>query len=262
MQVAANVKAIRMACAPAGKKEGYKMEWFNEAFGKFSEISTGALITVLVLIAAGIVGLILYFRMKKKDKVPGKGQWTTKELTTAALCIAAAFLLSFIKIFSMPMGGSITPASMLPIMAFAYIYGVRKGLIVGLVYSLLQFVQEPIFLTPVQFLLDYVLAFSLLGLAGLAKKTIVPGILYGCGARFVCQFLSGIVFFGMYAPEGMPVWLYSLGYSGAICGVEAAICIAVSVIPAMSKMLNRARKAQLQHVASLKQPLTVTGKTA
>jgi len=253
MRIAANLNTTIIVCDPAEKeRRNIKMDWFNEAFGRFSEISTGALITVLVIVAAGIIGLIVYLHMKKTNATTTKGQWTTKELTTAALCIAAAFLLSFIKIFSMPMGGSITPASMLPIMAFAYIYGVRKGLLVGLVYSILQFVQEPIFLTPVQLLLDYVFAFALLGLAGFANKTIVPGILYGCGARFVCQFLSGVIFFGMYAPEGMPVWLYSLGYSGSICGVEAAICIAVSVIPAMSKMLNRAKKAHIQYTASLK----------
>lgn len=217
------------------------MNWFEEAFGSFAEISPLALVIVIAAIAGGIIGLIFYRKRTANDKNITKKEWTTKEVTTAALCLAASFLLSFIKIFHMPQGGSITPASMLPVMAFAYIYGLKKGLIVGLCYSLLQFVQEPIFLTPVQFILDYIGAFTLLGLAGLAKKSIIPGIIYGCAARFVCQFVSGIVFFAEYAPAGMPVWIYSLGYSGSVCGIECAVCIAVALIPALSKALNGAK---------------------
>jgi thiamine transporter len=228
------------------RKQECFMNWFEQAFGGFLEISPVAFWIIIAAIAVGITGIIIYRRksVKKSDKLT-KSQWTVRELTTASLCIAAAFLLSFIKIFSMPMGGSITPASMLPIMAFAYIYGTKKGLIVGLCYSILQFVQEPFFLTPVQFLLDYTGAFTLLALAGLAKKNIIPGILYGCAARFLCQFTSGVVFFGEYAPEGMPTWLYSLGYSGSIVGVECAICVGVSLIPSLYKMFNRA-KAKVQ----------------
>lgn len=222
--------------------------WFSEAFSKFNEMSFWALLIVVIIAALGIIGILIY-RKNKTDQQKAntaKSGWTTKQLTMAALCIAAAFLLSFIKVFSMPMGGSITPASMLPILAFAYINGWKKGILVGVCYSLLQFVQEPFFLTPVQFLLDYVFAFGLLGLAGLAQKSIVPGIVYGCTARFICQFLSGWIFFGMYAPEGMPAWLYSLGYSGTVVGVEMAICIGVALIPAMRKLLNKARKEQQQ----------------
>ncbi|MEG2202446.1 MAG: energy-coupled thiamine transporter ThiT [Christensenellaceae bacterium] len=210
-------------------------------FEKFSEMSMIALIIVLVLIAAGIIGYLIIHKKTKDSKTISKSQWTTKELTTAALCIGAAFLLSFIKIFSMPNGGSITPASMLPIMAFAYIYGLKKGLLVGLCYSLLQFVQEPFFLSFPQFALDYLLSFSLLALAGLAKKNIISGIIYGSAARFVCQFLSGWIFFGMYAPEGVPAWIYSLGYNGSVVGIECAICVIVAAIPAISKLFNKAK---------------------
>lgn len=209
-------------------------------FDDFSSLTLPAIIIVCVIIAAGLIGYFLYRRKTAGGKeITKKSQWTTKELTTAALCIGASFLLSFIKIFSMPNGGSITPASMLPMLAFSYIYGFKKGFLAGLCYGLLQFVQEPFFLAFPQFALDYLLSFSLLALAGLAKKSIIPGILYGCGARFICQFLSGWIFFGMYAPEGMPAWLYSLGYNGAVVGVECAICIAISAIPALHKLFNR-----------------------
>lgn len=209
-------------------------------FDSFAELTLPAIIIVCVIIAAGLIGYFLYRRKTNGGKeITHKSQWTTKELTTAALCIGASFLLSFIKIFSMPNGGSITPASMLPMIAFAYIYGFKKGFIAGLCYGVLQMIQEPFFLAPMQVVLDYFLSFSLLALAGLSQKSIIPGVIYACAARFICQFLSGWIFFGMYAPEGMPAWLYSLGYNGAVVGVECAICVAVSAIPALHKLFNR-----------------------
>ncbi|HBU13211.1 MAG TPA: energy-coupled thiamine transporter ThiT [Clostridiales bacterium] len=245
---------MQVFCFLWQRKEVRSMNWFQEAFAKFGEMNVFALVIVLILIGCAAIGAVLLYRKKKAGTEIAQKGWAARELTAAALCIAAAFLLSFIKLFSMPMGGSITPASMLPIMAFAYIYGVRKGLVVGIVYSLLQFLQEPFFVAPAQFLLDYTGAFSLLALAGLAKKNIVPGILYACGARFVCQYLSGVIFFGMYAPEGMPAWLYSLGYSGTVVGVEAAICVAVALIPGMNGLLNRMNREQVKRRAAAHSP--------
>lgn len=219
-----------------------KMGWFEEAFGDFGNMSLLALIIVIAVVAVAIICAVLYRRRKKMGQQNTKSAWTVRELSVAAICIALAFLLSFIKIFKLPQGGMITPGSMLPIMIFAYIYGWRKGLLVGLIYSLLQFAQDPFFLTPVQFLLDYIFGFSLLALAGLAKKNIIPGIALGGAIRFLCSFISGIVFFGMYAPPGVPVWLYSLGYNGTYIGIETGICIAICLIPAMRKTIERIRK--------------------
>ena len=166
-------------------------------------------------------------------------RWTPKQLVTAAICIAVAFVLGFITLFHMPQGGSVTPGSMLPIILFSYLYGVKKGLIVAFIYSLLQFAQDPYFLTPVQFLLDYVFAYSLLGLAGIFKKNILPGVVLGGATKFICQFLSGIIFYAEYAPEGQPVWLYSLGYNGSVIAVDTAICVAIVLIPPMAKLIRR-----------------------
>lgn len=230
--------------------------WFSEAFGDFADMKLVPLLLVIAAVAAGIGWYVWYARTHRgRDGHLTGSQWTTKELTTAALCIGLSFLLSFIKLFSMPNGGSITPASMLPLLAFSYMYGVRKGILAGLVYGLLQFVQEPFVLTPLQVLLDYPLAFACLGFAGFARRSIVPGIIYGCAGRFVCQFLSGWLFFGEYAPEGVPAWLYSAGYSGSVCGIECALCIAVSLIPALSKMLSQQRalarsRREHQHAVS------------
>ncbi len=228
-------------------------------FDSFTELTLPAVIIVCAIIAAGLIGYFLYRRKTNGGKsITSKAQWTTKELTTAALCIGASFLLSFIKIFSMPNGGSITPASMLPMIAFAYIYGFKKGFIAGLCYGVLQMIQEPFFVAPMQVILDYFLSFSLLALAGLSKKSILPGVVYACAARFVCQFLSGWIFFGMYAPEGIPAWLYSLGYNGTVVGIECAIILVISAIPALSKLFNRLKTENIaQHKAFQESPQTV-----
>lgn len=228
------------------------MEWWNEAFGDFQEIQWYTYVIVIAAVAAGIAGIVWYRKKRAAEGHISRSQWTTHELTTAALCIGLAFLLSFIKIFSMPAGGSITPASMLPLLAFSYIYGVRKGVLAGLVYALLQFMQNPVVLAPMQVILDYPLAFGALGLAGLAKKSIIPGIIYGCAGRLICSWLSGWVFFGEYAPEGVPGWRYSLEYNGAIIGVDCAVCVAVALIPALYKLFNQQkaraeRQQETQH---------------
>ena len=214
--------------------------WFEQAFGGFLEMQWFSWLLAALAIAAGIGGFLWYRKKHPVGSASTRRAWTTKELSTAALCVGLSFLLSFIQLFRMPQGGSITPASMLPLLAFAYIYGFRKGFLAGLVYGLLQLMQDPVILAPIQVLLDYVLAFASVALAGLSRH-LTLGIIYGCSARFVCQFLSGWIFFGMYAPEGMPAWLYSLGYSGSVCGVECALCIAVALIPQLHHMFIRQR---------------------
>ena len=136
------------------------------------------------------------------------------------------------------MGGSITPASMLPIMLFAYIYGTPKGLIVGVAYGLLQMIQDPWLVNFWQVMLDYILAFGALSLAGLFRKNMVPGIIAGGLGRFLFAFLAGIIFWGEYAPAGTPVWLYSLGYQATYILPEMAICIVIVLIPAIRKTIE------------------------
>ena len=85
--------------------------------------------------------------------------------------MALSFGLRYIKIFSMPQGGSLTLLSMLPIMLYAYMFGPREGLVAAAAYSVLQCVQGVFFLNFLQFLFDYIIGFTLLGLAGLFHKS-------------------------------------------------------------------------------------------
>lgn len=161
-------------------------------------------------------------------------------LANGALCIALSTVLSFITLYKMPQGGSITLASMLPMFLFAYAYGVGPGMLVGAAYGFVQFLQGGLyFVHPVELLLDYPLAFAMLGLAGLSNKFsdqwgMIPGIILGTFGRFVCAFLSGLIFFGMYAPEGQNVVIYSMVYNGLYLVPEAIICILLAMIPADS----------------------------
>lgn len=204
----------------------------------------------LAVMAAGIA-ILFYYNNKKKSDALSRSEWTIKEIAVAALCIALAFVLSYIRLWKMPNGGSVTAASMLPILVFSYIYGMRKGLLAAFAFGLLQFIQEPVFLNWVQFVLDYLLGFGVLAIAGASKKSIFPGMVGACLARFLCSFVSGAVFFGEYAAPGQSAWVYSLGYNASYMLPETLICVAIALIPAMRSNIQ-SLKLQAQSRASAK----------
>ncbi|MBR5226167.1 MAG: energy-coupled thiamine transporter ThiT [Clostridia bacterium] len=198
---------------------------------QFAEISltTWAILTGLI-----ILGIVLYVMTHNRRK------WTTRMMANASLCIALAFILSYVKLYEMPQGGSVTLASMLPIFMFAYAYGVAPGLMIGFAYGLLQFVQGGWFVHPMQFLLDYPLAFAMLGFAGVSKKLpdnwgMIPGILLGVLLRFFCAFLTGVFFWGDGAGE-QNVLVYSAVYNGTYLIPETAICLALSMVSQIRRL--------------------------
>lgn len=115
--------------------------------------------------------------------------------------IALSTVLSFVKFFSLPEGGSVTAGSMVPILWFSLRKGAKVGCTAGALYGLVQLIFEPYVYNPVQVLLDYPIAFGALGLAGLFKKYHVFGAAVGIAGRFVAHFLSGIIFFWTYTPR-------------------------------------------------------------
>ena len=148
-------------------------------------------------------------------------------LVECALMIAIAVVLDFLPFPSWPNGGSVS-ISAVPIVFLSYRHGSRWGLLTGAAYCGIQmltgFYAPPagtITALVLCILLDYVLAFALFGIADLFSRPFSKKIVgYTVGAmvvtfiRFVCSFLSGILLWGSYAPEGQPVWLYSLTYNG------------------------------------------------
>lgn len=215
--------------------------WFENAFGDFAEFPVGGWILVAVLLVGG---LVVYRQFKSESKTV----WSTRMLALGAVCMALSNVLSMIKLFDMPQGGSITPASMLPLMLFAYVYGVGPGMTVGAVYGVMQFMIEPYFLSVPQMLLDYPIAFAMVGLAGLFSKNenralgLSLGVVLGSLGRFVAAVLSGVVFFAEYAGDQNP-WVYSIGYNGAYMLPECIICVvlALAVGLRLTQQLSKAK---------------------
>lgn len=172
---------------------------------------------------------------------------STKILVVSAIAIALAYVISFFPLYRWPQGGAVTVASMLPIFLVGLRYGLKPGLIAGFVYGILQFIQDPWMLTPIQFLLDYPLAFMSLGLAGLfvnAKRYgALAGIIVGGGMRFICHLLSGAIFFASYAPAGMNPWVYSVLVNGMVQGTDLAICVVVAFVMIKTKAWERIIKS-------------------
>lgn len=177
-------------------------------------------------------------------------KWNVKMLAEGGIMIALSMLLSYIKLFKAPQGGSVTAGSMIPIMIFAMRCGVGPGLLVGAVYGLLQFAIEPYIYHPVQFLLDYPIAFGFLGLAGIAKidnrqmsnkdyVIIILGVLLAIGGRFVSHLLSGVIFFAEYAGDQNP-WIYSTLYNGGYLLPE--FIISSVILALLWKPLSKIKK--------------------
>ena len=133
----------------------------------------------------------------------------TRSIVYGAISIALSFALSYARIFKLPQGGSVTFASLLPLMIYCCMFGTRRGLVVCTVYGVLQALQDPYIIHPMQFLLDYPLAFGLIGVSGIfmekgvfKDKKIVAFLLggvLGVVLRYACHVCSGVFAFADYA---------------------------------------------------------------
>ena len=178
-----------------------------------------------------------------------KGRNYTVKLTVTALLVALAMILDQIKLFSMPQGGSVTLFGTLPIIALGYILGTRWGLLGGAVTGLLNLIFGGYVIHPVQMILDYVIAFAVMGLSGLVrdrKNGLTKGYLLGVFCRYICAVLSGVIFFGEYAPENFNAVTWSLWYNITYLAVEGLMTVIVINIPAVKKMFERF-KAQMSN---------------
>jgi len=154
-----------------------------------------------------------------------KSHLRIRALCEGAIMVALAFVMSFIKLYELPNGGSLTPA-MFPILLYALRWGLPQGLTAGFVFGLLQLIFDSAYAWGWQsMLLDYLLAFTPLGLAGLFKGKawgIFPGTFIGCLGRFIVHHISGITIYRIIEPTAVPglgtydnAHLYSLVYNGS-----------------------------------------------
>ena len=169
----------------------------------------------------------------------------TRILVECALMIAVGTVLSNIKFFTLPNGGSITLLSMLPFVLISFRHGIKWGLFTGFVNGILQILlggglwapPTPTFLSYLgEMLLDYILAFMALGLAelfarpfknrvaGVAVGTFMAGFL-----RFLCSFLSGVLIWGNLT-DGLPAWTYSLVYNGSYMLPETLLTMVAAIL--------------------------------
>lgn len=162
----------------------------------------------------------------------------TKVITETIAVVALAGVLHLIKIFQAPQGGAVTAAAMVPVLFVAIRRGPKVGIVAGIAYGLIVLVEEPFVYHPVQFLLDYPLAFGALGLAGFFRKLPLVGVAVGIGGRFVCHFISGLVFFATYAPAGMNPALYSAIYNAGYLVPELLVSELVMFVLARRKVLQ------------------------
>ena len=166
-------------------------------------------------------------------------------MVEGALMVALSVVLSLLPMPSWPQGGSIT-VSMIPMVYYSYRRGAKWGLMAGLVYSGVQMLTGwyappagTFGATVLCVLLDYVLAFALLGCADVIAQLFGQErrlVGYGVGAltvtliRFACSFLSGVLLWDSYAPEGMNVWIYSLTYNGSYMIPNAILTTVLTVL--------------------------------
>jgi len=146
----------------------------------------------------------------------------TRILAEAVVSIALAGVLYTVPFFQLPQGGRVTLASMVPIFFVALRRGPKVGILTGIVFGFVALVLDSFafVVSPVQVALDYPLAFGALGLAGFFKKSPVLGVIVGVAGRFICHFISGLVFFAIYAPAGESPVIYSAVYNGSFLSVE------------------------------------------
>lgn len=220
----------------------------GEAGEAFSNV--GLYVSAVMVIAAVVA--FAFFADRKS------APFDTRTITFAASCVALSFALSYVRIFKMPMGGSITFASMLPLMIFAFMFGSRKGIFVGLAYGVLQAVQDPWIIHPAQFALDYAVAFAAIGLTGCIRDLgalknnmraqFALGAVIACAFRFISHYFAGVFAFGMYgegfaADYNMPAlanaYFYSFVYQCMYIIPELAIVLAVGMLVLSSKNFRK-----------------------
>ena len=159
-----------------------------------------------------------------------------RSLCEGAVMVAIAQILSYIKLWEMPWGGSIVLA-MVPIILYAVRWGLGSGLLAGFVFGVLQFMFDGGFAIGWQSIIgDYLLAFTVLGLAGLMKGKklgVFWGTLIGGFARFLVHYVVGATIWAAYMPDtffGMTMtspWIYSLLYNIAYMGPNIIITLVI-----------------------------------
>lgn len=211
----------------------------------FALVRNISIVAVVLLVLA----VVLIALLNSRSRI-----FKTANLATAGVCIAASFALSYAKFSPVNNGGSITIASLVPVMLYAYFFGPVSGLAVGMIFGLLQFIQEPWLLTPVSFLLDYPLPFASIFWMGIAGKMtkmkewqrLTLGVVLTYLTRFLFHFLSGFIYFAHGAIwaelPATNAFVYSFLYQITYLGPDFAIALVAVLLLSFSKAVSAIEK--------------------
>ena len=206
----------------------------------------GYAVSILAMVLLVLAAVYLRNRSKHSLKL------TTRQLVFCAAAMALSFVTSFIKVWSLPFGGSVTLFSMLFVCLIGNWYGPGVGILTGLAYGILQFLQEPYVLSPFQVCCDYVLAFAGLGLSGLVwkqKNALVKGYILGILVRGLFHTIGGYLYWMDYMPENFPEALapvYPIVYNYAYILLEGVITVIVIKLPPVEKALAQVKRLATQ----------------
>lgn len=209
--------------------------------------SLGYAVSIIAIIVFLLVAAFIRGKASEGKKKEGL-KTTTKQLVFCAAAMALAFVTSYLKIFSLPFGGSVTLFSMLFICLIGYWYGPGVGILTGLAYGILQFIQEPYVLSFFQVCCDYILAFAALGLAGVfrnSKHGLLKGYLLAILVRGAFHTLGGYLYWMDYMPDNFPqslAALYPIIYNYSYILAEGVLTIIVMLLPPVDKALKSVRK--------------------
>lgn len=165
----------------------------------------------------------------------------TKVIVEIAVTAALAFVLSFVRLYRMPQGGSIT-LEMVPIFYLAFRSGVVPACWAGGLLGLLNLFGDAYIIHPVQLIMDYPLPFAMLGLAGLLPNRPILGVIVGSAGRLLIHTLAGVIFWASYAPEGQNVWIYSIGYNATYLVPQMVLSAIVIVVLTRTSVWPRERR--------------------
>ncbi len=194
--------------------------------------------TAAILLALIAMSVVLY-------KAARSTRWNSRMIANAAMCIAIGYVLSCIKLYRLPQGGSITPASMLPLVMFSVACGPVPGVLVGCAYGLIGLLQDPYVIHPIQMLVDYPLAFGAVALG--AMVNFIPmrrglrlplAVLIGAFGRYCMAVLSGTAFFAEYAPVGQTAFVYSLVYNFSYLWLDTLLCMLIAALPGLYRIVD------------------------
>ncbi|WP_034856485.1 energy-coupled thiamine transporter ThiT [Clostridium intestinale] len=192
----------------------------------------------LVALIGCVIILIVLIKAKKIEI-------TTQLITRIGIALALATVLKVFRLYHFPQGGSVTLGSMVPILIIAFMYGPLVGFLTGFLYGIITLFMDPYILHPVQVLFDYPLPFLALGLAGFFNQNKLLGTSVAIFGRFICHFISGVAFFGSFAPEGMSPIVYSLFVNGLLVGVEGIICLVIIKFLPIDRIVKATNKNYL-----------------